>query len=89
MSRVTHDMLSEIFRKIGSKEATKEGLTQLYDFKLQYPEADIEPYLERSSQFFQEYIEKGLKDIEASRKKAATEVALASSHMPAAENDGK
>ncbi|GLV37157.1 mini spindles [Carabus blaptoides fortunei] len=87
LSRLTHNMLSEIFQKIGSKEATKEGLTQLYDFKVQYPEADIEPYLERSSQFFQEYIEKGLKDIEASRKKTATEAALASSHMPATEND--
>lgn len=60
-------MLADIFGKIGEKETTKEGLMLLYDFRLQHPEADIEPYLGKSSQFFQEYIEKGLKEIEASR----------------------
>lgn len=69
-------MLTEIFQKIGSKEATKEGLLLLYEFKIQHPEADIQPYLERSSQFFHEYIERGLKDIENARKTAAVDVAL-------------
>lgn len=47
-----------------------QGLAQLYDFKLQYPEADIyvQPFLLKSHQFFQDYIEQGLKDIDKARK---------------------
>lgn len=61
-------MLTEIFQKIGSKENTKEGLNLLYDFMQQHPEADIEPFLSKSSDFFQQYIRTGLKEIETSRK---------------------
>lgn len=61
-------MLTEIFQKIGSKEDTKEGLNLLYDFMQQHPEADIEPFLSKSSKFFQEYIKNGLKEIETGRK---------------------
>lgn len=41
---------------------------QLYDFKIKYPEADVQPYLSKSHKFFQDYIEKGLKDIDQARK---------------------
>ncbi|XP_014669251.1 PREDICTED: cytoskeleton-associated protein 5-like [Priapulus caudatus] len=68
LSKSCHDMLAEIFKKIGSKENTKEGLSDLYDFKLTYPDADIEPFLCKSSQFFQSYIERGLRDIERARQ---------------------
>ena len=64
LSKSTHDMLTEIFKKIGSKENTKEGLQDLYDFKKKYPDADLEPFLKKSSHFFQNYIERGLKSIE-------------------------
>lgn len=64
MFKATHDLLTEIFKKVGSKENTKEGLQELYDFKKKYPEADIEPYLKKASHFFQNYIERGLKAIE-------------------------
>ncbi|XP_070200256.1 cytoskeleton-associated protein 5-like isoform X2 [Littorina saxatilis] len=67
LSKSTHDMLVEIFKKIGSKENTKEGLNDLYDFKKKYPDADLEPFLKKSSQFFQNYIERGLKNIELER----------------------
>lgn len=67
LSKSMNKMLAEIFGKIGEKETTKEGLVLLYDFRLQHPETDIEPFLSKSSPFFQEYIEKGLKDIEMSR----------------------
>ncbi|KAK4303692.1 hypothetical protein Pmani_024319 [Petrolisthes manimaculis] len=67
LSKSAHNTLSEIFRKIGSKENTKEGLIQLYDFKQKHPEADIEPFLRKSSQFFQNYIERGLKRVEMER----------------------
>lgn len=68
LSKSTHDMLVEIFKKIGSKENTKEGLNDLYDFKKKYPDADLEPFLKKSSQFFQNYIERGLKNIELERE---------------------
>lgn len=44
-----------------------QGLIQLYDFKQKHPEADIEPFLRKSSQFFQNYIERGLKRVEMER----------------------
>ncbi|XP_042209858.1 cytoskeleton-associated protein 5-like isoform X3 [Homarus americanus] len=68
LSKTAHNTLSEIFRKIGSKENTKEGLIQLYEFKQKHPEADIEPFLRKSSQFFQNYIERGLKRVEMERQ---------------------
>lgn len=61
-------MLTEIFQKIGNKDNTKEGLNLLYDFMRQHPEADIEPFLKNSSEFFQGYIRNGLKEIENLRK---------------------
>lgn len=42
---------------------------QLYDFKLQYPEADIQPFLVKSHQFFQNFVERGLREIDQARKK--------------------
>ena len=41
---------------------------ELYEFKQNYPDADIDPFLKRSSQFFRNYIERGLKNIEVERK---------------------
>uniref|UniRef100_A0A8C5APV6 TOG domain-containing protein n=1 Tax=Gadus morhua TaxID=8049 RepID=A0A8C5APV6_GADMO len=62
------DILSEIFKKIGSKENTKEGLTELYEYKQQYSDADLEPFLRNTSQFFQSYVERGLRMIESERE---------------------
>ncbi|XP_056908660.1 cytoskeleton-associated protein 5 isoform X5 [Takifugu flavidus] len=62
------DILSEIFKKIGSKENTKEGLTELYEYKLKYSDADLEPFLKNTSQFFQSYVERGLRVIESERE---------------------
>ncbi|KAI7812125.1 cytoskeleton-associated protein 5, partial [Triplophysa rosa] len=62
------DILSEIFKKIGSKENTKEGLTELYEYKQKYSDADIEPFLRNTSQFFQSYVERGLRMIESERE---------------------
>merc|ERR1719411_528101 len=59
-----HDALAEIFRKIGQKELTKVGLQELYNFKQQNPHADLEPFLAKSSEYFRDYIERGLKSIE-------------------------
>lgn len=48
-----------------------QGLIDLYNFREKYPEADLEPFLKKSTSFFQIYIQKGLQSIEAERKKAA------------------
>ncbi|UYV60269.1 msps [Cordylochernes scorpioides] len=64
LTKATHDSLAVIFKKIGSKEQTKAGLEELYRFVQSNPEADIEPYLQKSSEFFQDYIRRGLKEIE-------------------------
>ncbi|XP_048339778.1 cytoskeleton-associated protein 5 isoform X2 [Sphaerodactylus townsendi] len=63
-----NDILAEIFKKIGSKENTKEGLAELYEYKKKYSDADIEPFLKNSSQFFQSYVERGLRLIELERE---------------------
>ncbi|XP_031420118.1 cytoskeleton-associated protein 5 isoform X2 [Clupea harengus] len=62
------EILSEIFKKIGSKENTKEGLTELYEYKLVYSDTDVEPFLSNTSQFFQSYVERGLRMIESERE---------------------
>lgn len=67
-------MLTEIFHKIGSKDETKQGLNLLYDFMQEQPEADIEPFLKKSSKFFQDYIKNGLQEIEESRKTAKSSI---------------
>lgn len=59
-----HEALAEIFKKIGQKELTKVGLQELYNFKQQNPHADLEPFLAKSSEYFRDYIERGLKSIE-------------------------
>jgi len=65
-----HDALAEIFKKIGQKELTKQGLQELYNFKQQNPHANLEPFLEKSSDYFRNYIERGLKSIEAEANNA-------------------
>jgi len=45
-----------------------QGLNDLYDFRLKHPDADLEPFIRKSSQFFQTYIERGLKNIELERQ---------------------
>ena len=59
-----HEALVDIFKKIGQKELTKAGLQELYNFKQENPHVDMEPFLAQSSQYFRDYIERGLKKIE-------------------------
>jgi len=63
-SKSDHDQLAEIFRKIGDKEQTKQGLQELKNFQQQCPHADLEPFLAKSSSYFRKYIERGLASIE-------------------------
>ncbi|XP_075044282.1 cytoskeleton-associated protein 5 isoform X2 [Mixophyes fleayi] len=75
------DFLAEIFKKIGSKENTKEGLAELYEYKKKYSDADIEPFLKNSSQFFQSYVERGLRLIEMERE-GKSRIALSAGITP-------
>jgi len=59
-----HEALVEIFKKIGQKELTKQGLQELFGFKQKNPHVDLEPFLAQSSQYFRDYIERGLRKIE-------------------------
>ncbi|XP_023239725.1 cytoskeleton-associated protein 5-like [Centruroides sculpturatus] len=87
LSKSTHESLAEIFKKIGSKEHTKEGLMELYEFRQKHPQADIEPFLQRSSEFFQDYIRKGLETIDQERGSHKTEAAATTSPSPFAFSD--
>ena len=59
-----HEALVDIFKKIGQKELTKQGLQELALFKQKNPHVDLEPFLAQSSQYFRDYIERGLRKIE-------------------------
>ncbi|XP_025159861.1 protein mini spindles isoform X2 [Harpegnathos saltator] len=95
LSKSTRQQLAEIFKKIGSKEQMQEGLTQLYDFKLQYPEADVQPFLVKSHQFFQDFIEQGLRQIDQARKsqsilsQANNQYSLETTESPSAGSEDK
>lgn len=78
LSKSTHESLAEIFKKIGSKEHTKEGLMELYEFRQRHPQADIEPFLQRSSEFFQDYIRRGLETIDQEKGLHKTEAGATS-----------
>lgn len=71
LSKNTQELLTEIFKKIGSKDHTQEGLRLLYEFKEQNPEVSIEPFLRKATQFFQDYIQRGLQAIEFDRRRQA------------------
>eukprot|EP01117_Protostelium_nocturnum_P010147 TRINITY_DN3620_c0_g1_i2.p1 TRINITY_DN3620_c0_g1~~TRINITY_DN3620_c0_g1_i2.p1 ORF type:complete len:2002 (+),score=827.22 TRINITY_DN3620_c0_g1_i2:52-6057(+) len=64
----TKATLSDIFRKIGAKETTQQGLQELFTFTKENPEIDIQPHLNRTSEHFRTYIKNGLLKIEQSQK---------------------
>jgi len=68
ISKGDEECLKEIFKRIGQKETTKQGLQDLYNFKQRNPHADrqLEPFLAKSSDYFRSYIERGLKSIDES-----------------------
>lgn len=63
--------LTEIFKKISTKETTQQGLLELYKFIKDHPEVDIRPQLQRASPHFQEYIKRGLANIEQQMQKSS------------------
>lgn len=63
-SRQLNEELSIIFKKISSTSESKQGLYDLYEFKLTNPDIDLSRHLKKTSESFQKYIEDGLKKIE-------------------------
>lgn len=66
MNRATHDQVSNIFKLISDKETSKLGLKQLYEFKENHPEVDIQPFLRGASPYFQTFINDGLAELQRS-----------------------
>ncbi|KAG0348125.1 Microtubule-associated protein, microtubule dynamics during spindle orientation [Podila humilis] len=68
--------LTQIFTKIGTREETKKGISDLYAFQKMYPnmESKVNAQLARTGTFFQSYIRRGLANLEAEAQAAATAV---------------
>ncbi|GMH42322.1 hypothetical protein BSKO_10241 [Bryopsis sp. KO-2023] len=57
--------LAAIFKKIGDKSLSKEGMEDLYRFQQGHQNVDVMPYLSNTSDAFRAYIERGLQRIHA------------------------
>jgi cytoskeleton-associated protein 5 len=78
----SHDLktqLAGIFRKIGDKVTTAEGIEELYSFKQAQPGIDITPHLAKTSDAFQLYIQRGLAKVEAAHTAGGEQPPLARS----------
>uniref|UniRef100_A0A4W5P5H6 Cytoskeleton associated protein 5 n=1 Tax=Hucho hucho TaxID=62062 RepID=A0A4W5P5H6_9TELE len=53
-------VLGEIFKKISSKENSKEGVSKLWEFKQRHPEVDLASHLKKLPQTFQTFVEQSL-----------------------------
>ncbi|CAG8557067.1 17160_t:CDS:10, partial [Dentiscutata erythropus] len=59
--------LTQIFLKIGTREETKQGIYELYEFQKQHPEMEskVTSHLSKTGPYFQSYIRRGLANIAA------------------------
>ena len=71
-------MLKTIFQKFARREQVKVGLEELYDFKLRFPNVDINPFLATTADAFQKFIHEGLARVQSQRTAAAAAAAAAS-----------
>eukprot|EP00803_Ostreobium_quekettii_P007309 evm.model.scf_1455.1 EVM.evm.TU.scf_1455.1 scf_1455:6723-19697(-) len=63
--------LAAIFKKIGDKNNSKEGMEDLFQFQLAHPLVDINPFLAGTSEAFKAYIERGIGKIKSQREQEA------------------
>lgn len=61
-------ILLTLDNKVKHEHSPFQGLTELYEYKQKYSDADLEPFLKNTSQFFQSYVERGLRMIESERE---------------------
>ncbi|XP_026810117.1 LOW QUALITY PROTEIN: protein mini spindles-like [Rhopalosiphum maidis] len=68
-----HDELDDIFKLIGQHEMMDEAVQQLYRFKIQYPDIDIEPHISKTTKYFQDCIHRRLATIKNNSKHRSVE----------------
>jgi cytoskeleton-associated protein 5 len=66
LNRNVHEQVSNIFHLISDKDTSSAGLKQLYEFKENHPEVDIQPFLQGATPYFQNYINEGLAEMKRS-----------------------
>ncbi|XP_039748476.1 protein mini spindles isoform X3 [Pararge aegeria] len=71
LPRGVHEELALILKRIGSKEHNREALSQLYDLRERHPEVDIWTFMQGSSFYFRNYVERGLREVAEQRKLAS------------------
>ena len=67
LPREVSDQIGLIMKKIGNSETSKDGIHELYDFKQQNPDIDLNKYFKNSSGKLQSYIQENLRLIEIER----------------------
>ena len=72
-------MLKTIFQKFARREQVKIGLEELYDFKLRFPNVDINPFLATTADAFQKFIHEGLARVHNQRTALAAGTSTTSS----------
>lgn len=75
-------MLKAIFQKFARREQVKVGLEELYDFKLRFPNVDINPFLATTADAFQKFIHEGLARVHAQRTAASASPAPTNATSP-------
>ncbi|CAB3232167.1 unnamed protein product [Arctia plantaginis] len=68
LPRAVHEELALILKRIGTKEHNKQALSQLYDLRERHPEVDIWTFMQGSSFYFRNYVERGLREVADQRK---------------------
>uniref|UniRef100_A0A061RZH6 Cytoskeleton-associated protein 5 n=1 Tax=Tetraselmis sp. GSL018 TaxID=582737 RepID=A0A061RZH6_9CHLO len=63
--------LASIFKKIGDRECTEQGLKELYHFQRSNPHVDVDYHLSRTSNAFRTYIQDGLNKVEQQEQRRA------------------
>lgn len=73
--------LTQIFTKIGTREETKQGIIDLYQFQKMYPnmESKVNAQLAKTGTFFQSYIRRGLANLDAEANATSSGGSAASS----------
>ncbi|XP_068623237.1 protein mini spindles [Battus philenor] len=70
LPRALHEELALILKRIGSKDHNRDALSQLYDLRERHPEVDIWTFMQGSSFYFRNYVERGLREVAEQRKMA-------------------
>merc|ERR1712100_454611 len=66
-NKITDQVLKRIFQNISSKDS-RNGVRELYEFKRQHPNVDVEPYMKTASAVFQKFSRTQLNRLEMKNK---------------------